>query len=108
MLALKRLATSSLGGAAGARQLSAAAPLKATLFPGDGIGPEIADAVTLMLKTAGVPIEWDNQIVDNSKADPRTNSFISVENLESVKARKINMHGNVARLVEPIVLVCAC
>ena len=80
-----RRAASSLG-VAGSRQLSAAAPLKATLFPGDGIGPEIADAVTLMLKTAGVPMEWDVQIVDNSKPDPRTNSFISVENLESVKA----------------------
>ena len=62
-------------------------PLKATLFPGDGIGPEISDAVTLMLKTAGVPIEWDKQVVDNTKADPRTNSFISVENLASVKVQ---------------------
>jgi len=64
-----------------------AEPLKATLFPGDGVGPEIADAVTLVLRTAGVPVQWDVQVVNHDKPDPRTNSFITRENLDSVKAR---------------------
>ena len=82
-----RLAAASLR-ATGARGLSAdATPLKATLFPGDGIGPEISDAVTLMLKTAGVPMDWDVQVVSRDKPDPRTNSFITRENLDSVKVR---------------------
>ena len=66
---------------------AAEAPLKATLFPGDGVGPEIADAVTLVLKTAGVPIQWEVQVVKHDKPDPRTNSFVSRENLDSVKVR---------------------
>lgn len=32
---------------------------KVTLIPGDGIGPEISDAVQLIFKTAGVPIVWE-------------------------------------------------
>lgn len=32
-----------------------------TLIPGDGIGPEISDAVTDILKKAGAQIEWDIQ-----------------------------------------------
>ncbi len=32
-----------------------------TLIPGDGIGPEITEAVTRILKSAGAEIEWDIQ-----------------------------------------------
>jgi len=32
-----------------------------TLIPGDGIGPEITEAVTSILKAAGAQIEWDIQ-----------------------------------------------
>lgn len=82
-----------------ARHFSAAAaapvPLKATLFPGDGVGPEISDAVSLVLKTAGVPVDWDVQVVNHDKPDPRTNSFITRENLDSVKARAGLQKGGV-------------
>ncbi len=77
---------------------AAATPLKATLFPGDGVGPEISDAVSLVLRTAGVPVEWDVQKVGD-KPDPRTNSFITRENLDSVKAR--------ARALRTRVVACA-
>ena len=36
-------------------------PITATLFPGDGIGPEIAEALQEIFKAAGAPIEWDVQ-----------------------------------------------
>lgn len=81
MLALRQLKQLSQSG----RAMSTVAPLKATLFPGDGVGPEICDAVSLMLKTAGVPVEWDVQLAAKDKPDPRTNSFITRENLDSVK-----------------------
>ncbi len=73
----------------GARGLATAAatPLKATLFPGDGVGPEISAAVSKILTVAGVPIDWDVQVVKHDKPDPRTNSFITRENLDSVKVR---------------------
>jgi isocitrate dehydrogenase (NAD+) len=35
--------------------------IPATLIPGDGIGPEIVDAVTQVLDALGAPFEWDRQ-----------------------------------------------
>jgi len=39
----------------------AADSIPATLIPGDGIGPEISDAVVAVLKALGAPFEWDVQ-----------------------------------------------
>src|SRR5580698_1998661 len=36
--------------------------IPATLIPGDGIGPEIMDAVLAVLAALGAPFEWDRQI----------------------------------------------
>jgi isocitrate dehydrogenase (NAD+) len=36
--------------------------IPATLIPGDGIGPEIVDAVLAVLDAMGDPFEWDRQI----------------------------------------------
>ena len=41
--------------------MSNAAPLPATLIPGDGIGPEIVDAVVDVLDALGAPFQWDVQ-----------------------------------------------
>jgi len=35
--------------------------IPATLIPGDGIGPEISDAVVSVLDALGAPFEWDTQ-----------------------------------------------
>ena len=35
--------------------------IKATLIPGDGIGPEITDAVVAILEALGAPFDWDEQ-----------------------------------------------
>jgi isocitrate dehydrogenase (NAD+) len=66
----------------------------ATLFPGDGIGPEIADAVKRIFKAAGAPIVWDEQHI-GTKVDERTNSFVTRENLDSVLVGAL---GNVLQL----------
>lgn len=68
------------------RLFSSQAPITATLFPGDGIGPEIAEAVKKIFKAADAPIVWDEQHISQT-ADPRTNSFITRENLDSVLVR---------------------
>ena len=68
------------------RLFSSQAPITATLFPGDGIGPEIAEAVKKIFKAADAPIAWDEQHISQT-ADPRTNSFITRENLDSVLVR---------------------
>ena len=38
-----------------------ATPIPATLIPGDGVGPEITDAVVRVLDALGHPFEWDVQ-----------------------------------------------
>ena len=58
-------------------------PFAATLFPGDGIGPEIAESVKKVFSAVGANVQWDEQRVGTT-ADPRTNSFVSRENLDSV------------------------
>lgn len=51
-----------------------------------GIGPEISEAVQKIFKAAEAPIEWDVQYIPK-EVDPRTNSFVSRENLDSVLVR---------------------
>jgi isocitrate dehydrogenase (NAD+) len=58
-----------------------------TLFPGDGIGPEIAESVKKIYEAAGAPIDWDEQYI-GKVADPRTNSMVTRENLDSVLVRR--------------------
>ena len=36
--------------------------IPATLIPGDGIGPEIMDAVLAVLDAVGAPFDWDRQV----------------------------------------------
>ncbi|MCJ1297529.1 Isocitrate dehydrogenase [NAD] catalytic subunit 6, mitochondrial [Hypocenomyce scalaris] len=71
---------------------------KVTLFPGDGIGPEIADSVKKIYTAAGVHIDWDEQIVGTT-ADPRTNSMVTRENLDSVLSSHAAELGSVTLLI---------
>ncbi|CAI5988218.1 unnamed protein product [Closterium sp. NIES-65] len=63
-----------------------------TLFPGDGIGPEIAVAVKQVFAAAGVPVEWEEQAIGTT-VDPRTNSFVTLESLESVRRNGVGLKG---------------
>ena len=54
-----------------------------TLFPGDGIGPEIAAATAEVFSAAKIPVTWDEQHIGKTP-DPRTNSMVTRENLDSV------------------------
>ena len=60
-----------------------------------GIGPEIADAMQKIFEAAGAPIQWDVQII-GKEVDPRTNSFVSRENLDSVLKNRIGLKGPMA------------
>ncbi|KAI8475686.1 MAG: isocitrate dehydrogenase, NAD-dependent [Monoraphidium minutum] len=66
--------------------------IPATLFPGDGIGPDIAEAVREIFDAAGAPIEWDVQNLGKT-VDERTNSFVTRENLDSVLKNGIGLKG---------------
>uniref|UniRef100_A0A7S0VFD1 Isopropylmalate dehydrogenase-like domain-containing protein n=1 Tax=Polytomella parva TaxID=51329 RepID=A0A7S0VFD1_9CHLO len=90
---LKSIASTSFVGKAA--YSTAPKAFSATLFPGDGIGPEIAEAVQSIFKAAGVPVTWDEQTIGKT-VDPRTNSFVSRENLDSVLKHRIGLKGPMA------------
>ncbi|GFH07891.1 isocitrate dehydrogenase [NAD] subunit, mitochondrial [Haematococcus lacustris] len=74
---------------------SKAGAFSATLFPGDGVGPEISSAVKQMIEAAKVPVTWDEQHI-NKTVDPRTNSMVTRENLDSVLKHKVGLKGPMA------------
>lgn len=69
--------------------------IRATLFPGDGIGPEIAESVKQVFRTADVPIVWEEHYV-GKEVDPKTQSFLTWESIESVRRNKIGLKGPMA------------
>lgn len=75
-----------LRGAACVHRGYASDTVTATLFPVDGIGPEIAIAAKKIFAAAEAPIAWEEQFVGET-VDTRTNSFVSRENLDSVLVR---------------------
>ncbi|KAJ1409983.1 Isopropylmalate dehydrogenase-like domain [Sesbania bispinosa] len=74
---------------------SASTPIRATLFPGDGIGPEISESVKQIFQAADVPIEWEEHYV-GTEIDPRTQSFLTWESLESVRRNGVGLKGPMA------------
>ena len=69
--------------------------IPATPFPGDGIGPEIAESVKQVFRAAEVPIEWEEHY-DGNAIDPRTQSFLTWESLESVRRNGVGLKGPMA------------
>ncbi|XP_014276056.1 probable isocitrate dehydrogenase [NAD] subunit alpha, mitochondrial [Halyomorpha halys] len=65
---------------------------KATLIPGDGIGPEISSAVQKIFTAAGVPIEWE--IVDVTPVRGPDGKFgIPQAAIDSVNRNKVGLKG---------------
>lgn len=79
----------------GARFTStAAAPksFRATIFPGDGIGPEIAHAVQTIFEAAKIPVEWEHHTISTHAVTPG-GDLISEEALESVIRNGVGLKG---------------
>ena len=55
-----------------------------TLIPGDGVGPDIADAVVQILAAAKAPVQWERQIVSTESVEPG-GQLISEEALASIR-----------------------
>ncbi|MDF1543467.1 MAG: isocitrate/isopropylmalate dehydrogenase family protein [bacterium] len=71
---------------------------KVTLIPGDGIGPEITDAVVKIIDAAGVEIEWDK----HEAGIPAIQEFgKSVPDglIDSIKENKVALKGPITTLV---------
>ena len=65
-----------------------------TLIPGDGIGPEVTDAVIRILDVAGVSIEWD-QHEAGVLAVERTGQTLPLELIDSIRRNKVALKGPV-------------
>ncbi len=63
-----------------------------TLIPGDGTGPEIADATVAVLEAAGAPIEWEKKEA-GLQAYEKGGDLLPEDVLESIKRNKIALKG---------------
>ena len=67
---------------------------KVTLIPGDGIGPEITNSVTEILKAAGAEIEWEVQTAGADVAEVE-GSPLPDRVIESIKKNKVALKAPV-------------
>ncbi len=66
--------------------------IPATLIPGDGIGPEIVDAVVGILDVLGAPFVWDRQLAGVS-ALTETGDPLPLKTLESIRRTGLALKG---------------
>jgi isocitrate dehydrogenase (NAD+) len=67
---------------------------RVTLIPGDGIGPEITDAVVRILEATGVKFEWERYEV-GAEAFEKYQEYIPHELIESFERTKVGLKGPV-------------
>jgi isocitrate dehydrogenase (NAD+) len=65
-----------------------------TLIPGDGIGPEVTDAVIRILEATGVSIDWHRHDA-GILAFERTGQSLPVELVESIRHNRVALKGPV-------------
>jgi isocitrate dehydrogenase (NAD+) len=67
---------------------------RVTLIPGDGIGPEVTDAVLRILKVAGVDIDWEQHDA-GIIAFERYNASLPQSLIDSIKRNRVALKGPV-------------
>jgi isocitrate dehydrogenase (NAD+) len=65
-----------------------------TLIPGDGIGPEVAEAVVRIFKVAGLDIDWERHDA-GVVAFEKTGETLPAALLDSIKRNKVALKGPV-------------
>lgn len=65
---------------------------KVSLFPGDGIGPEICQSVVQIFSEMKLPIEWHYEKIQKEKVNEE-GDLITVETLENIKKKQIWLKG---------------
>jgi isocitrate dehydrogenase (NAD+) len=65
-----------------------------TLIPGDGIGPEVTEAVVRIFKVAGVDVDWERHDAGVT-AFKRHNQSLPGELLDSIRRNKVALKGPV-------------
>ena len=67
---------------------------KVTLIPGDGIGPEVINAVVRVLEATGVKFEWE-RFAAGAEAYEKFHEYIPKELIESLERTKVGLKGPV-------------
>jgi isocitrate dehydrogenase (NAD+) len=67
---------------------------KITLIPGDGIGPEVTDAVVRILEATGVKFDWE-RFAAGAEAFEKYQEYIPKELYESIESNKLALKGPV-------------
>jgi isocitrate dehydrogenase (NAD+) len=66
-----------------------------TLIPGDGIGPEVAQAARQIIDAAGVEIQWE-EVSARPQAERRGGEFLHADVVESVRRNRVALKGPIA------------
>jgi isocitrate dehydrogenase (NAD+) len=74
-----------------------AAPRRVTLVPGDGVGPEVADAVVRIFAAARVPVEWE-EAPAGLDALRRFGTPLPDATLVAIRRNGVALKGRLARL----------
>ncbi|MEA2692017.1 MAG: isocitrate dehydrogenase [Acidobacteriota bacterium] len=69
-----------------------------TLIPGDGIGPEVAEATVRVLEAAGAELSWERHIA-GQEAVEKTGNPLPQEVLDSIRRTKVALKGPVTTQV---------
>jgi isocitrate dehydrogenase (NAD+) len=67
---------------------------KVTFIPGDGIGPEVAEATRRVLEATGVRFQWDTVII-GSQAQDKFGTPLPDQALQSLRKNKVALKGPV-------------
>jgi isocitrate dehydrogenase (NAD+) len=65
-----------------------------TLIPGDGIGPEVTDAVVRVVAASGVSVDWERHVA-GVEAFQRTGTALPVELIDSIRRNRVALKGPV-------------
>jgi len=68
---------------------------KITLIPGDGIGPEVADAARRCIDATGVKIEWEEALAGQDALDKYAD-LLPQQTLDSIKKNKVCLKGPIS------------
>src|SRR6185312_16018667 len=68
-------------------------PYAVTLIPGDGTGPEIAEATRRVLEATGIEFEWDVQDAGADVMDRYDGNPLPAHVLESIRRNRVAIKG---------------
>jgi len=67
---------------------------RVTFIPGDGIGPEVAEATRRVLEATGVKFQWDTVII-GGQAQDKFGTPLPDQSLQSIRKNKVALKGPV-------------